>query len=307
MILSVASLLTHEQFNPQSTDLSIPAARRESRVPSRTRRLRSRGGLGFKVAKRRLSDRGAPESTGRLAACGETIGNIGGDDHREEELEPLPSRRVRGEDEGSDADIGVGPSPKTSGGGQEVFPGAAAAATAFEADSPLESRVSPEVMAAQALIALGDEQSPVPLEQPVRGSAFPQQALLAPCPQQQAPPPPPPQQAQLLASQPQALLVLPSSSKRCFFVPPRTSHSFFLDCSSKRNLLLLFSSKRWLLLLPNNICFAPSIHKRSLLLLNPISTRSFLMLYSSKLRQHPRSRLWPTLHLSPSPQPQGQP
>ncbi|KAL8269468.1 hypothetical protein Esti_006607 [Eimeria stiedai] len=168
----------------QSPFLSLDGAHahQELEFSSRSRRLRFRGGLGFNLVlgslaaavavlialcaaasfwaaflhltRRRLSDGKVAESTAGLAACGEKSGDGFGDDAQAsnltEEVEPPPAKKAKVEEESSDADDEGGSQAQTSATGQEEsissVAGAAvgAAATAPEAQSPLESRVSLE-------------------------------------------------------------------------------------------------------------------------------------------------------------------
>ncbi|KAL8269469.1 hypothetical protein Esti_006608 [Eimeria stiedai] len=217
-----------------SSFLSVDGAtaRQELGFPSYSRRLRFRGGLGFKlvlgaiasaaavavliavcaaashrtaalqVTRRRLSEGRAPESAAGLAACGETSGDGFGDDPQatnlEEEVEPPPAKKAKVEGEGFDAGDEAGSQAQTSASGQAESASAAGgtAVTPPEAESSLESRLSSgEVMAAQALMDLWCAQASANLEEAALAAAFQGQAKLRRGPQQQEQPPAPQQQA----------------------------------------------------------------------------------------------------------------
>ncbi|KAL8271290.1 hypothetical protein Esti_004783 [Eimeria stiedai] len=207
-----------------SSFLSVDGAtaRQELGLSYRNRRLRFRGGLGFKlvlgaiasaaavavlialcaaashrtaplrVTRRRLSEGMAPKSTPGLVACGETSGAGPGDDPQaplqEEKVEPQPAKKARVEGEVSDAGDEAGSQAQTSASGQAESTSAAAGTAVIppEAESCPESRLSPgAVMAAQALIALWGARAPAFSEQAARGPAFHGQAQLTPASEQE--------------------------------------------------------------------------------------------------------------------------
>ncbi|KAL8438156.1 hypothetical protein ACSSS7_000391 [Eimeria intestinalis] len=195
------------------------AARQKSALPSRDRRLRFQGVLGFKLAlgaiasaaalamliylcaaaylragplqvtRRWLSEEGARGSNTGLVACGETRGEGAVDEVQappeEEELGPPPPKKAKLEEQGANADSDADSQPQTSGSGQEESASAAgAAATAPEARSPVELQVSAgEFMAAEALLVLSGQQAPS-LQQPASAPVLQQQVQLPPPPQE---------------------------------------------------------------------------------------------------------------------------
>ncbi|KAL8271291.1 hypothetical protein Esti_004784 [Eimeria stiedai] len=243
----------------QSPLLSLDgvAARQELGLSYRNRRLRSRGGLGFKlvsgaiasaaavavlialcaaaylravplqVTRRRLSEGRAPKSTPGLVACGETSGGGPGDDPQaplqEEKVEPQPAKKAKVEGEVSDAGDEAGSQAQTSAKGQAESTSAAAGTAVIppEAQSYPESRLSPgEVTAAQALIALWGARAPAFPEQAARGPAFHGQAQLTPASQQQVQLPPAPQeQAQIPPAPQQRLQLTPLPQQQAQHVP----------------------------------------------------------------------------------------
>ncbi|KAL8438166.1 hypothetical protein ACSSS7_000401 [Eimeria intestinalis] len=181
-------------------------------LPCRECRLRSRGGIGFKLVlsaiasaaavavlislcaaahlqaaslqrtRRSLSEGEPFKPTTGVAACGEASGEGSGEgpqvSFQEEEVVPPSAKKAKVKGEDSDANAEAGTQAQTSGSGQKVFSSDAggAAAPAREAGPPLQRIFSPEeVMAAEALTALWTE----------RASALELQAQLPPVPQHQ--------------------------------------------------------------------------------------------------------------------------
>ncbi|KAL8446459.1 hypothetical protein Emed_004913 [Eimeria media] len=191
-----------------------------SRYP---RKLRSRGGLGFKSAlavvasaaavavlislcaatylrapplqltRRRLSEGGSPEPNKGLAACGEASGNGSEDDPQgdlqEEELEAPPAKKAKVEEEGSEEDAEAAFILQTSVRGQEESASAGGATTtAPEAPSPRVLRFSPEeIIAAKGLMALWGGLGFSSQEQAAPGPVSQQQAQLPHAPEQPSP------------------------------------------------------------------------------------------------------------------------
>ncbi|KAL8446461.1 hypothetical protein Emed_004915 [Eimeria media] len=191
------------------------------------KRLRSRGGLGFKsilaaiasvaavaflislcaatylhaaslkLTTRRLSDGRPSDSPAGSAACGETNGNGSGEDPQEnpqeEEPGPPPAKKAKKEKEGSEADDETDAQTQPSTSDQEGSPVAADGAAAA---SPVAHMSPDEITAAEGLMALWS----------ALAAASQQQAQLPPPPQQQAqlPPVPQPQEQPAADQQPQA-------------------------------------------------------------------------------------------------------
>ncbi|KAL8441585.1 hypothetical protein Emag_007051 [Eimeria magna] len=202
------------------------ASSRKLGLISYNRRLRSRGGLGFKSAlaavasaaavavliflcaaaylqagplhltRRRLSEREILESPGGSAACEETSGDGSDGDPesslQEEELGPSSAKKAKVEKEGSGEDAEAGSRSQTLDRGREEFANAhAAAAISLETHSSFAARFSAEeVAAAQALLALWDGRASAPQQQAPPGPFFEHQMQLLPAPLQQAAAPP---------------------------------------------------------------------------------------------------------------------
>ncbi|KAL8446460.1 hypothetical protein Emed_004914 [Eimeria media] len=203
------------------------ASPQELGLTSYNRRLRCRGGFGFKSAlavvasaaavavlislcaatylrapplqltSRSLSERETLKSPAGSSACGETSGNGSGDDSgaslQEEELGPSPAKKAKVEEEGSEEDAEAAFILQTSVSRLEESASAGGAVTTAP-ESPSASVLHfsiEEVMAAQGLMALRGGLGSVSQQQAAPGAAFEPQVQLPSVAQQQAAPPPP--------------------------------------------------------------------------------------------------------------------